>query len=466
MALTTNLEGYWKLNQVNTGDKAIDSTTNNNNLTNNNSVPFVAGKVGNGADLEFASSQYFSITDAAQTGLDFSDALTFAGWVKYESIDAADSPFIFKREAAGNQRAYDFYSSTTVLGFDSYTDGSTVGCGVSVSWSPSTATWYHVAVTKSGTSIKFYVDGAQQGTTQTGSNGTIYNASSAFEFGAFLAGAAYFDGIMDEWGAWSRELSSTEISELYNSGNGLSYPFSDTVLAFDTAASFAGGASPKTVSYPCTGANRALVVLAYNDTNTTDNVSGITYNGVSMSRQSFSAGSGITGVSLYTLLNPASGTNNLTVTWSGGGLGRILAASFVGVDQTNGINAQNTNGAAATTTVTNSITTSVAGIWGASLIVNASGTAAASTNINAVRVSSANYSIGDSDGSLGAAGTYSLTWTQSSDYNLGSGAVGLREVSASGPTNVKTWDGVTQSTGIKTYMGVTLANTKTVDGIS
>ncbi len=35
----------------------------------------------------------------------------------------------------------------------------------------------------------------------------------------------------------------------------------------------------------------------------------------------------------------------------------------------------------------------------------------------------------------------------------------------SGPANVKTWDGVTQSTGIKTYLGTALASVKSVDGI-
>jgi len=35
-----------------------------------------------------------------------------------------------------------------------------------------------------------------------------------------------------------------------------------------------------------------------------------------------------------------------------------------------------------------------------------------------------------------------------------------------GPTTVKTWDGVTQSTGIKTYMGVALASVKSVDGLT
>lgn len=37
---------------------------------------------------------------------------------------------------------------------------------------------------------------------------------------------------------------------------------------------------------------------------------------------------------------------------------------------------------------------------------------------------------------------------------------------ATGPTNVKTWDGVTQSTGIKTYEDVALASVKSVNGIT
>lgn len=38
--------------------------------------------------------------------------------------------------------------------------------------------------------------------------------------------------------------------------------------------------------------------------------------------------------------------------------------------------------------------------------------------------------------------------------------------SASGPANVKKWDGVTQSTGIKTYEAVALASVKTVIGVA
>lgn len=42
--------------------------------------------------------------------------------------------------------------------------------------------------------------------------------------------------------------------------------------------------------------------------------------------------------------------------------------------------------------------------------------------------------------------------------------IGVGTGPVSGPTTVKTWDGITQSTGIKEYFGVALANVKTVDG--
>ena len=224
MPLADNLVSYWKLDE--SSGNAADSV-GSNTLTNINTTLYVAAKINNGADIETSSIQGFSISDASQTGLDFSDALSFACWVKFESIPAGENSIIVKRVGTDSQRAYHWkLNSSTLVGFLWYTDGATIGGNLSVAWTPSTATWYYITVTKSGTTVKFYVDSSQQGADQTGSAATIANTTAPFEVGHWVDDVGNFDGIIDEIGVWSRALTDAEIISLYNSGVGLSYPFS------------------------------------------------------------------------------------------------------------------------------------------------------------------------------------------------------------------------------------------------
>lgn len=59
---------------------------------------------------------------------------------------------------------------------------STAGTELTASYTFSLNTWYHVAVCKSGTSLRFFVNGAQVGTTQT-HNTTIANTAAALTVG-------------------------------------------------------------------------------------------------------------------------------------------------------------------------------------------------------------------------------------------------------------------------------------------
>ena len=109
---------YWKLDE--TSGNASDATGNGNTLTNNNSIAYITnGKINNGADLEVASTTYFSITDGSQTGLDITGDITLAGWVKLESTPpdggSAGVYVIAAKDGDGqgpdvdiSQRGYDF----------------------------------------------------------------------------------------------------------------------------------------------------------------------------------------------------------------------------------------------------------------------------------------------------------------------------------------------------------------------
>ena len=144
-------------------------------------------------DIERNSSQYASISDANHTGLDISGDFSTGLWVRFESINTSGAnPLVIKRDHSGNQRSYSFYmnGAANQLNFDSQYDGLNASCSVNVSWTPSTNTWYHLAMTKSGTALKFYLNGTQQGSTQTCTSSTIYNGSAPVEVAGWAAGSS------------------------------------------------------------------------------------------------------------------------------------------------------------------------------------------------------------------------------------------------------------------------------------
>lgn len=105
-------------------------------------------------------------------------------------------------------------------------------------------------------------------------------------------------------------------------------------VTFDASGFTANsGASPST-STPITvgsGSNRALVVYVGQRTGALGTIS-VTWNGTSMSSLGTDAANG----QIFGLVNPASGANNLVVTFSGGGTVSIGALSVTGADQTGG----------------------------------------------------------------------------------------------------------------------------------
>ena len=84
-------------------------------------------------------------------------------------------------------------------------------------------TYTHVVVTYDGTTIKSYINGSA-GPTKTA---TLNTTGTGIWFGERKNSDVdgWFDGQADEIGIWSKELTSSEVTELYNGGSGLTYPF-------------------------------------------------------------------------------------------------------------------------------------------------------------------------------------------------------------------------------------------------
>ena len=84
-------------------------------------------------------------------------------------------------------------------------------------------TYYHFAATKSGSTYTAYLNGVSIGTDTV--YATVPNTTAKFELGAWNGAGNISNAQLDEWGIWSRALTGTEITTLYNAGAGCAYPF-------------------------------------------------------------------------------------------------------------------------------------------------------------------------------------------------------------------------------------------------
>ncbi len=139
-------------------------------------------------------------------------------------------------------------------------------------------------------------------------------------------------------------------------------------IAFVTAVdgtNNGGITSSLTFSHTCgSGSDRLLVVVVWGDlSSNADQISGVTYNGVAMTRvDEINVTDGRWNY-LYYLLNPSSGANNVVI--SSGGTHYIggLAGDYTGVAQSGQPDATDTDSSQAGSSATASVTTTADNCW-------------------------------------------------------------------------------------------------------
>lgn len=227
MSLLTNLVANWKFDE--SSGNAADSSGNNNTLTNNNTITYSAGKIHNGANLASASSQYFSISNAAQTGLGFTGDFSFACWLKPTATLAQGYLFTKFDDDAGQLSYYTQLQANGDIkllvrrGDDTANGVATVAAGVVA------GSFQHVVImyTAATPQLEVYVNSVSAGTSAGSLTTTVHSSTAAFQFGALISGGqtGFYNGSGDEAVAWSRILTPAEIVTLYNGGAGIQWPF-------------------------------------------------------------------------------------------------------------------------------------------------------------------------------------------------------------------------------------------------
>lgn len=226
MALTDDLRAYYKLDE--SSGNATDSSGNGYTLTNTNTVGYAPAKINNGADLGTANTNK-RLLNSSRLGLSSGSSLTISGWVKANSAPGSGVDYTI----------FDLRDGTAATDTEAWLKYVNIGGTRKLRWlyplqeagsfvtydiDLGTSTYYFVVGTYDGTSIRMYVNGTQQGGTVTATSGGS-SLSDAFCIGATGNGFVFGSLTVDEVGVWSRALSDSEITELYNGGAGLTYPF-------------------------------------------------------------------------------------------------------------------------------------------------------------------------------------------------------------------------------------------------
>lgn len=207
-ALSDNLVNCWTLDEA-SGSRS--DSVGSNTLSDINSVGSATGKISNAAGGFSTTKALDGGTILAASGL----SRTFQFWVKVNSILSSDR-FVFSRGVLSSDYEYGLYLRNT-LTYAMFGNGNTVS-NFTNSWATDT-NWHHIVLTYSAGTWTMYQDNGSADAVSI----TAGNVAVAFEIGNIQTSLAYgYDGLIDEFAVWSRVISSSEITQLYNSGSGMS----------------------------------------------------------------------------------------------------------------------------------------------------------------------------------------------------------------------------------------------------
>ncbi len=160
----------------------MDGTNGSTTFTDSEITPKTVTPVAN-AQISTAQSKFggaSGLFDGTGDSLDLADStdwqfgtgdFTIDLWSQFVAISASQTCIAFQGSSGSN--LWEFGYSTTTLYFKG------AGTTVSVAWSPTTSVWYHLAVIRTGTTLRFFVNGTQQGADQSFSSDLTFTGGLA-----------------------------------------------------------------------------------------------------------------------------------------------------------------------------------------------------------------------------------------------------------------------------------------------
>ncbi len=207
MALADDLQYYWKLDET-SGDGlaatgGVDLSASGSHLLS------AAGHIGANARVKTQTNSYLTTSDAGVMSLFGGSAWSLSMW--WYCPAGGLVPF------AMNATQLCLYNGGSTV-YHYHSNGFTAGGTVSFN------TWNHWAVTHDTAETywtRYYFNGAEY---VDSSNGTPNTNSAPLRLLEYTANSYWnADQRVSDLGLWDRQLSLSEVAELYNGGDGMTY---------------------------------------------------------------------------------------------------------------------------------------------------------------------------------------------------------------------------------------------------
>lgn len=214
--LSTGLVGYWPMDSrdLPSSTAVLDRSGNNGTGTRQNTPTLVVGKVGSTFQFN-GSNQYIQVPDS--NGLDLAGgSLTIGMWVKPTTLKNYGN-LIWKASYPTDGYGIITFSNGDI-GWEvspEAVSNPSMGAGSLVN-----GTWTHVVITEDGSkNVRFYKNGTLVATTLAYAFAPLAG-THVLQIGTDTDNNRYFNGTIDDVRMYGRELSASEIKDMYLVGAG------------------------------------------------------------------------------------------------------------------------------------------------------------------------------------------------------------------------------------------------------
>lgn len=256
------VDAYWDFNEG-TGTTLADRTGNLPDavLVSSNDSAWVGGRIRNGLFF-YGIADYLNTTFRKNYTL--SDDFTFNYWYNTNNSETNAREHMGTIGADLSTIGLDYTSSMAIR--YKVKSGSDSASQPITTTPINTSFWVMQTLVRNTTSdrILLYVNGTLQANVTDISTKVISFLDKAITLGARNQGGgptAFTDGSIDEMGIWSRVLSTSEISELYNNGAGLAFEGENITTRLD---------APENASTPTGIVNFSVKLRSFGDFNLTN----------------------------------------------------------------------------------------------------------------------------------------------------------------------------------------------------